>query len=105
MQLAQRCKKCLGEVLIVVNVDASKTYRDCSYHKGETVEQTFKRNIETIIHTLDYHPYFTNFTNSFPLSIKQKPKSLIWAFILHNNIPFNTAVGSQFVKLFCITWY
>ena len=62
MQLAHRCKKSLGEVLVVVNVDASKTYRACSYHKGETVEVTFKRNIENVIRSIDYHPYFTNFT-------------------------------------------
>lgn len=46
MNLALRCKQTIGECLVVINVDASKTHRGYAVHKGLTSEEVLKENIE-----------------------------------------------------------
>jgi len=46
MNLALRCKQSIGECLVVINVDGSKTHRGYAVHKGISSKQVLKENIE-----------------------------------------------------------
>lgn len=46
MNLALRCKQSIGECLVVINVDGSKTHRGYAVHKGLTSKEVLKENIQ-----------------------------------------------------------
>jgi len=48
MNLALRQKQAIGECLVVINVDGSKTYRGYAHHKGISIRDVLKRNIEDV---------------------------------------------------------
>jgi len=48
MTLALRQKEYIGECLVVINVDGSKTYRGYAHHKGMSIRDVLKTNIENV---------------------------------------------------------
>ena len=47
--LAFRCKKNLGECIVVFNVDSDKTYRGCGYKKGLSSREVLKQSVEKVL--------------------------------------------------------
>ena len=49
VKLALNCKKNIGECLVVVNVDSSKTYRSCAIKHNKTSRHILKEGIESVL--------------------------------------------------------
>lgn len=63
MNLAVRCKKNIGECLVVINVDGSKTHRGYAIHRGMTSREVLKHNIEQVFKHSDIHALTTTIIN------------------------------------------
>lgn len=59
MNLAVRCKQAIGECLVVINVDGSKTHRGYALKRGMSSREVLKHNIENIFKYSDIHALTT----------------------------------------------
>lgn len=59
MNLAVRCKQAIGECLVVINVDGSKTHRGYALKRGMTSREVLKHNIENVFKYSDIHALTT----------------------------------------------
>lgn len=63
MNLAVRCKQYIGECLVVINVDGSKTHRGYALKRGMTSREVLKYNIENVFKYSDIHSLTTTVIN------------------------------------------